>query len=112
MRQLQRNRRQEATVTALADGTATAIIPVNVGPSWEIKQISVNTNSVLESSAATYVGTNSAGVLISTTLVGNGDTDSEPNTTVRSGESLCCVWSTVTVGARCKLTVVFDEVSY
>jgi hypothetical protein len=113
VRALQRNRRAEAYATVAANGTATAIIPVTVGPSWEIKQISVSvTGSTLETTAATYVGTNAAGVLISSTIVGNGDTDSEPNTTIRSGESLCCVWDTGTPGARCKLTVVFDEVAY
>ena len=113
MRALQRNRRAEAYAIANASGAATAVINIPIGPSWEVKQISISTGtSATLPSAATYVGTSSAGIFLSSTLVGNSDTDSFPNITVRSGESLCCVWSLVTVGVQCKMTVVYDEVGY
>lgn len=113
MRALQRNKRVEAYATATASLTATAVIPVTVGPSWEVKQISVSaTGSTTQSSASTYVGTNSSGVFISSTLIANSDTDSTPNVTLRSGESLCCIWTKVSSGSVCKLTIVYDEVGY
>ena len=112
MRQLQRNKRAEAYVTISASGTGTAIVSVPLGPSWEVKQISVSCDGTLIPACSTYVGTNSAGVFISSTLIGNSDTDSAPNVTARSGESLCAIWSNATVGARAKMTVIYDEVGY
>lgn len=112
MRQLQRNRRAEAYATVNASGAATAIVAVPLGPSWEVRQISVTCGGTLIPQATTYVGTNNAGVYISQTLIGNSDTDSAPNVTVRSGESLCAVWSGATVGAQAKITVIYDEVGY
>lgn len=110
---LQRNQRREAYATASASGAATAVLNVPNGPSWEVKQISVSvTGTTLIPTAASYIGTNSAGVFLSSTLIGDSDTDSFPNATVRTGESLCVVWAGCTVGALCKATVVFDEVDY
>lgn len=112
-RQLQRNKRVEASALFDAAGNATAVVNVPIGPTWEIKQISISTTVTANQTRATsFVGTNSAGVIISSTLIGNGDTDSQPNTSVRSGESLCVVWSGGTVGRQAKMTVVYDEVGY
>ena len=112
MRQLQRNKRLEAYATATASG-ATAIVTIPLGPSREVKQIAVSvTGSTIIPACSTYVGTNSAGVFISSTLIGDSDTDDTPNITVRSGESLCAVWSGISVDAVCKMTVIYDEVDY
>lgn len=113
MRALQRNIKLEAYATADASGNATAVVDIPLGPSREVKQISVSvTGSTNVPTANTYVGRNSAGVFISNTLTGDSDTDSAPNVTVRSGDSLCAVWAGCTTGAKCKLTVVYDEVGY
>jgi len=112
MRPLQRNKRAETTVTVDATGAATAVIDVVPGPSWEVKQVSLSCTGSAIPQAATYVGRNSAGVFISSTYLGNSDTDSLPNVTLRSGESICAIWSNGTSGSRAKLTVVYDEVGY
>lgn len=112
MRQLQRNRRVEVYATTSATGAATCVVNIPNGPSWEVKQISVNNGGTLIPSAATYVGTGTNGVPISSTLIADSDTDSQPNITLRSGESLCAVFAGATVGSQCKMTVVYDEVSY
>lgn len=114
MRQLQRNKRAEQTVTVDASGNATAIISVASGPSWEVKQVGVTvTGTTLIPVATTYIGTNSAGVFISSSYTGDSDTDSVPNVTLRVGDSICAVWSGATPSTpRAKLTVIYDEVSY
>lgn len=112
-RQFQRNKRTEAYATVVAGTSCTAVINVAPGPSWEVKQISVSAVGASTLPAcATYVGTNTAGVFISSTITGNSDTDSTPNTTVRTGESLCAVWTNASIGTVCKITVVYDEVDY
>jgi hypothetical protein len=112
VRQLQRNLRREVQVVADASGVASATINVTLGPSYEVHQITVYSDSTLIPIATTYVGTNDSGVQISQTLYGKGDTDSAPRTTLRSGESLTCVWTGCTVGANCRMTVIGDEVGY
>ena len=113
MIRLQKNIRREAYATADATGTATAVVEVNPGPSWMVKQIGVSTNSTVTlPTATTYVGRNTSGVFVSSTLVGNSDTDSLPNVTLRSGESLCAIWAGCTVNDQCKITVIYDEVAY
>lgn len=113
LRQLQRNKRVEVSVTFPASGIAIAVVNVPVGPSWEIKQITVATTVTANlTNCTTFVGTNNSGVQISNTLLGNGDTDSAPNTTVRYGESLCAYWTGGTTGATARMTVIYDEVDY
>lgn len=113
MRQLNRNKRREAYATFDASGNATAVIDVAPGPSWEIKQIGVSvTNSTTTPSCSTYVGRNNAGIFISSTLTGDSDTDSLPNVTLFTGESVCAVWSLGTVGSLGKMTIIYDEVPY
>ena len=113
MRQLQRNKRAEvASSIADAAGKATAVIPVPPGPTWEIQQIGVTFTGTLIPVCTTYVGTNEFGVFISQTLIGNSDTDSQPRTSLRSGESVAAVWTGATVGAQGRLTVIYDEVGY
>ena len=109
---MQRNKRTENTVTVDATGAATAVIDVVPGPSWEVKQVSVTCTGTNIPQATTYVGRNSAGVYISSTYLGNSDTDSTPNITLRSGESICAIWSNASVDSRAKITVVYDEVGY
>lgn len=113
-RVLQRNIRLQKQAVFDAGGSATVVIgPVPVGPSWEIKQITVKTTvTALLSSATTFVGTNNAGTFISNTLKGNNDTDSQPNTTIRYGESVCAVWTNGTPGRVATLGIVYDEVDY
>jgi hypothetical protein len=111
-RPLNKNRRQEVQGTLAASGAATVFFTVPFGPSWEIIQITITSNSALETSAKTYIGTNNAGVLISQTFTGNDDTDSQPNVTLRSGDSLACVWENGTPGALVRLTAIFNEVDY
>lgn len=112
-RSLQLNKRIETTVTVDASGNATAVLDVVPGPSWEVKQISISvTGGNTIPRAATYVGRDANGVFISNSLIGNADTDSDPNITLRAGDSVCCVWNVATPGARAKLTVVYDEVAY
>lgn len=112
-RVLQRNKRVEVTVTFNASGTALAIIGVPLGPSWEVIQITVSTTiTTTLSKCTTFVGTNNSGVKISSTLLGNFDTDSTPNTTVRSGESLCAEWTQGISGQTARLTVIYNEVDY
>ena len=108
----QRNKRVEVEVVADANGNAVAVTPNVNGPAWQLTQVTVSSTSTLLSQCATYVGANSAGVRISSTYLGNGDTDSSPNTTLKYGESVCAVWSNVTPGSACRLTVVFDETGY
>lgn len=113
MRQLQRNKRDERTGTFDASGNLTLIIgPVPIGPSWEIRQISIRTTSVLQTLASTYIGVSNAGVFISNSFTGNADTDSAPNVTIKPGDSLCCVWSGGTPGSFATLTIIYDEVNY
>lgn len=110
---LQRNKRFEGQALFQADGTCTVIIQVPPGPSWEVKQIGVKTTVTTNlTSCTTFVGTNSAGIFISSTLLGNSDTDSQPQTTVRYGESLCAVWTGGTPGRIGRMTVIYDEVGY
>lgn len=114
-RQLQRNKRIEAQAVFNAAGVALASVLVPLGPSWEIKQITISTNVTANlTSATSYVGTNNAGVKISSTLLGNFDTDSQPNTSVRSGEALAVEWVGVAgnSGKVARLTVIYDEVAY
>lgn len=111
-RPLQRNKRQEVQVTIPASGTVTATFTVPIGPSWEIKQISITSTSTLETTAKSYIGTNSAGIFISQSFTGNDDTDSQPNVTLRSGDSLAVVWENGTPGAIARLTAIYDEVDY
>jgi hypothetical protein len=111
-RHLNRNRRQEGQAAIAASGAAFVFFTVPFGPSWEIKQITITSTSTLETSARTFIGTNSAGILISQSFTGNDDTDSQPNVTLRSGDSVCCVWEGGTPGAIVRLTVIFDEVDY
>ena len=112
MRQLYRNKRAELQGTLSASGGLTVFVTVPLGPSWEVKSIDVKGNSALEPTADTYVGVNSSGVHISNTFTGNGDTDSQPNTTLRVGESVAIVWAGGTPGALMKAVVIYDEVSY
>lgn len=114
MRQpLQRNKRDERTGAFDGSGNLTLVIgPIPVGPSWEVKQISIRTTSALQTLAATYIGVNSSGIFISNSFTGNADTDSQPNVTLKPGDSLCCVWQGGTPGAFATLTVIYDEVSY
>lgn len=113
-RQLQRNKRAEAQAAFSAAGVALVTIGVPMGPSWELKQITISTTvaAATLTRATTFVGTNNAGVKISSTLLGNFDTDSQPQTTIRAGESLCCEWTQGTVGAIARLTAFYDEVAY
>ena len=112
MRQLYRNKRVELQGVLSASGGLTVFATVPLGPSWELKNVDVRGNSVLEPTADSYIGTNSSGVHISNTLTGNGDTDSQPNTTLRPGESVAVVWAGGTPGALMKAVVIYDEVSY
>lgn len=110
---LQRNKRAELTVSIPGSGTATAVMSVPPGPSWELKQVSVEClNSTTIPIATTYVGVNANGVFVSSTLLGDGDTDSQPNTTLRTGESFCCVWVGASSGSVARLTIIYDEVAY
>jgi hypothetical protein len=111
-RPLNKNRRQEVQGTIAASGAATVFFTVPFGPSWEIKQITITSTSVLETTAETFIGTNAAGIAISQSFTGNNDTDSQPNVTLRSGDSLCCVWANGTPGTIVRLTAIFDEVDY
>ncbi len=106
------NQRIEAQGVFAANGTLTVTVSVAPGYSWNVKQISVSATSALQSTCSTYVGLGASGVFISSTLLGNSDTDSEPNTTVRVGESLSAVWAGGTPGAIGRLTVIYDEVAY
>jgi hypothetical protein len=110
---LQRNKRDERTASFPASGTlAITIGPIPMGPSWEIKQISIRSSSVLETTAATYIGVDASGVFISRSFTGNADTDSAPNVTLRPGDSVSCVWEGGTPGAVATLTIIYDEVAY
>lgn len=110
---LQRNIRVEKQGIFLSTGLLTVSISVPLGPSWEIRQISVKTNiTSVNTSCETRIGTSSAGVFISSTVTGNSDTDSEPNVTLRPGESICALWALGTVGSIGRLTVIYDEVDY
>jgi len=93
VRVLQKNRRAEVYATADAGGAATCVVNIANGPSWEVKQITVTNTGALIPSAATYVGSSPSGVPISSTLIADSDTDSQPNITLRSGESLCAVFA-------------------
>ncbi len=112
MRILNKNIRTEVSGNIAANGTLTLTLSVPPGPSREIKQIGITGNSALEPTCSTYVGTSSAGVFISNSFTGNGDTDDQPNITLRSGDALAAVWAGGTSGARMKLTVIYDEVAY
>ncbi len=113
MRNLQRNIRAESQGVFNATGNLIVSVPCPVGPSWEIKQIAVSTNiTTVNPTCTTYIGTNASGVVISTSLTGNGDTDSQPNVTLRPGDSLAAVWGSGVVGAIGKLTFIYDEVAY
>lgn len=111
-RHLNKNRRQEVTVTVPANGTVTATFTVPFGPSWEVKQITIDGNSALEPTCKTYIGINDSGIAISQSFTGNDDTDSQPNVTLRAGDSLAAVWANATPGARMRLTAIYDEVDY
>lgn len=113
VRMLQKNKRVEVQVTFPASGIITAVVQVPLGPSWEIKQIGVKTNvTANQTNCTTFIGQNNAGVFISNTLIGNADTDSMPNVTVRSGDALCAYWTGGTVGKIATMTVIYDEVGY
>lgn len=110
---LYRNKRVEIQGTFDADGALTVSVSVPLGPSWELRQIGIKVlGSTSETFCNTYVGSNASGVFISQSYTGNADTDSEPNTTLRPGDSLSAVWTEGTVGALGTLTVVYDEVGY
>jgi len=109
---LARNIRKETQVTVPASGTVTALFTVPFGPSWEVKQIGIKCDSTTETICNTYIGTNSAGVFISKSFTGNDDTDSQPNITLRSGDSICAVWESGSLNAIARLTVIYDEVDY
>lgn len=112
-RQLQRNKRAEPQAVFNALGECTAVVAVPMGPSWELKQITVETLGVaVQSRCTTFVGTNNSGIRISRTLTGQFDTDSIPNTTVRAGESVCAVWTGGVAGMVGRMTVIYDEVGY
>lgn len=111
MRQLNRNIRTERTGFIPISGSLTLSVTVPPGPSWEIKQLAIKGNSALEPTCSTFIGTNSAGVFISTSLTGNGDTDDQPNVTLRSGDSICAVWSSATGNAVMTFTIIYDEVA-
>lgn len=114
MRQLQTNKRIEVQVVFNAAGVALASASVPLGPTWQLKQITVSTTVTANLTTATsYIGTNNAGVKISSTLLGNFDTDSFPNVTVRSGEAVCVEWIGVAgnSGKLAKMTVIYDEVA-
>lgn len=112
-RMLQKNKRAEPQAVFNAAGQCTAVASVPMGPSWEIKQITVEViGSVPQTKCVTFIGTNNSGVRISQTLTGNFDTDSIPNTTIRAGESVCAFWTGGTVGAVGRMTVIYDEVGY
>lgn len=103
----------EARGTFDASGNLTVGIQVPLGPSREVKQIAVSTNIATgsETNCSTYIGTNASGVLISQTYTGNSDTDSQPNVLLRSGDSICAVWSGGVSGALGTLTIIYDEVA-
>jgi hypothetical protein len=110
-RQLNRNRRTEASAVVAADGTATVVINVSIGPMWELRQIGIrNSGTVLIPTCTTYRGVNASGEFISQTLNGVADTDPLPNVILRPGESLAAVWTGADVGSICRVTVVYDEV--
>ena len=109
---LSRNKRTEVQGTFDANGDLTVSVSVPLGPSWELRQVAIKTTSVLESACSTYVGTNDSGVFVSQSFTGNADTDSEPNVTLRPGDSFCAVWSVGTTGALGTLTLIYDEVAY
>lgn len=110
---LQKNKRIEVEVTFPASGIVTAVVNVPLGPSWEVKQIGVKTTvTANQTNCTTFVGQNNSGVFISNTLIGNADTDSMPNVTIRSGDALCAYWTGGTVGKSARMTVVYDEVGY
>lgn len=101
---------------AVADvrGKAIARVSNDRGPSWEIKQISiiaVTPTSVIPS-ASTFIGQDESGVFISTTGIGNADTDSFPQTVLRYGETLCCVWTTAQPGSVFRMVATYNEVEY
>jgi hypothetical protein len=113
VRILQKNIRIEKQAIFNASGVATAVLQVPLGPSWEVKQISVKTTvTANQTTCRTFIGQSDAGIFISNTLIGNADTDSQPNVTVRSGDSLCAVWTGGTAGRIATMTVVYDEVAY
>lgn len=106
-----RNIRLEAQATVPANGNITVAINNMRGPDWELKQIAVSVSTgVLSPVCNTYIGTSSAGVFISNSLTGESDTDSQPNSTIKYGESVCAVWTGADVGSIARLTVIYDEV--
>ncbi len=110
---LAKNKRQELQGTFPASGVLTVSDTVPLGPSRDVKQIAISTtNTANETLCTTYIGTNSAGVLISQSFTGNNDTDSQPNVSLRSGDSLCAVWTGGAVGTIARLTYIYDEVDY
>ena len=110
-RKLYTNKRLEAQALFDANGRAVAVVNVPPGPAWEVIQIAISTTVTANlTQAATYIGTNESGIFISNTLLGNKDTDSFPNVTVRYGESVCCVWAAGTAGRTARMTVVYNEV--
>lgn len=110
---LQKRKREERQAVFNATGNATAVVTVPLGPSWEVQQIGVKTGPMVNHpQCATYVGQNTAGVFISNTLIGDADTDSMPNVTVRAGDSICAVWALGTPGVVATMTVIYDEVAY
>lgn len=112
-RQLQRNKRLEKQALFDSAGVCLAVVQVPLGPSWEVKQIAVKTTvTANQTTCRTFIGQSDAGVFISNTLIGNADTDSQPNVTVRSGDSLCARWTGGTSGRIGTMTVVYDEVAY
>lgn len=105
------NQRLESQATVPASGNITVIISnMTAGPNWNVKQISIAVSTAtLSPSCNTYIGTNAAGVFISNSLTGEADTDSQPNVTIKYGESICAVWTGADVGAVARLTVIYDE---
>lgn len=110
MRKLNRNIRTELRGNLNASGTLTLTFTVPLGPTWEVKQVSISGNSTLEPQASSYIGIGSSGVFVSNSLTGNGDTDDTPNVLLRSGDSFSLVWTGGTSGALMKVAIIYDEV--
>jgi len=111
VRQLQRNIRTEKSGVFDAAGNLTVYIQIVPGPSWELRQVAVSTTvTANETECSTYIGFNNSGVFISQTLLGNSDTDSQPNVILRPGDAIAAVWSGGTVSATGKLTLIYDEI--
>lgn len=108
-----RNRRVESTGVVDSNGNSTVTVTALAGPSWEVKQIGVTcTSSDPLPSCATYIGFGPSGIFISSTLLGDSDTDSSPNVTLRTGDSISAVWAGASPGAQTRLTIIYDEVGY